>query len=330
MLVPGALFAAAAACSDSTGNGEARAAARLQLVSGDEQGARAGTELPEPVVVRIVDSRGRPVRGQRVSFRVNSGGGTVSPGSAVTNSEGLAQTRWVLGTSASQQQELEVRATDEGVTALYGWFASTAVPGPAALVRGVRTVGIEGTVVTSLATPLGVLVTDEHGNGVSGVPVEWATVSGAGSLTPSSSQSNAMGRAETVWTAGTRSGFYTATATVAGFDPVTFFLNARAGAVVRLVAASITDQVALTNNFVPVSPTVRAVDEYDNPVPGVVVRWAVLTGDGFVGQQSTSYTTGTEGTAYAPWFLGPAGGVHSLRSFIGEIEGPRFTARVSP
>jgi hypothetical protein len=102
----------------------------LDIVSGDAQSAQANTELPNPLVVRVTNDRGRPVGDQIVNFRVVSGGGSVYAGSGITNRDGLAQEWWTLGSTGVQR--LEVRAVDPatGEKKVYGQFAATFVVPP--------------------------------------------------------------------------------------------------------------------------------------------------------------------------------------------------------
>src|SRR5690606_25807054 len=105
--------------------------------SGNKQTAAAGSELPNPLVVRVLTADGVPVRNQIVNFRVTKGGGSVFAGAALTNSEGVAQERWTLG-SALGEQNVEARAVDSGSgdKLLYATFAATAVD-PSDLVASV-------------------------------------------------------------------------------------------------------------------------------------------------------------------------------------------------
>jgi len=82
----------------------------MSVVSGDGQQGTPGAELPDPLVVRVEDARGRPVPGQIVNFRVVSGGGSVFAGAAISNRNGLAQERWTLG--FGDLQRVEARAID--------------------------------------------------------------------------------------------------------------------------------------------------------------------------------------------------------------------------
>jgi hypothetical protein len=70
---------------------------QLQRVSGNDQTARVGTELRNPLVVRLVDDAGNGVAGRAVSWIVATGGGEVASTTSTTDSEGEATARWTLG-----------------------------------------------------------------------------------------------------------------------------------------------------------------------------------------------------------------------------------------
>ncbi|MBD2772975.1 N,N-dimethylformamidase beta subunit family domain-containing protein [Iningainema tapete] len=71
----------------------------ISKVSGDNQTGTAGAALANPFVVRVQDSAGNPQSGVTVNFAVTSGGGSVSPTSAVTGANGQASTVLTLGTT---------------------------------------------------------------------------------------------------------------------------------------------------------------------------------------------------------------------------------------
>src|SRR5687767_9413416 len=82
-------------CGDSpTGTDDARVPASLDIVAGNEQEGVVGTELGNPLVVRVEDASGNPVAGQVVNFRVTAGGGSVFAGAGITNAQGTVQERW--------------------------------------------------------------------------------------------------------------------------------------------------------------------------------------------------------------------------------------------
>jgi hypothetical protein len=68
----------------------------LVVVSGDEQSAQPGDDLPDPLVVKVVDAQGNPVANAPVSWDAG-GGGSVSPETAPTDAAGLASARLTLG-----------------------------------------------------------------------------------------------------------------------------------------------------------------------------------------------------------------------------------------
>jgi hypothetical protein len=128
--LPAVLLAVAAstsACSraDMLASLEAGPAAEVVLI-GDGQTADAGSELPEPVTVQVLDAAGRPVEGQLVKFIVIEGGGEVFAGAAMTNDQGIAREWWTLG-EVPGLNRLEVQAMDSltGVPTVVGSFLAT-------------------------------------------------------------------------------------------------------------------------------------------------------------------------------------------------------------
>ena len=99
----------------------------LNVVSGDSQIGVPFEELPDPIVVQVMDTANhRPVFNQVINFRVVEGGGSVFAGVAHTNEAGIAQEYWTLGGPGPQL--LEARAvTAEGEKVVFGTFSATAV-----------------------------------------------------------------------------------------------------------------------------------------------------------------------------------------------------------
>ena len=69
--------------------------ASLVRVSGDGQSARPGEALERPLVARLVDADGRPVR--RVHVRWSASAGEVTPALSTTDANGEATALWKLG-----------------------------------------------------------------------------------------------------------------------------------------------------------------------------------------------------------------------------------------
>jgi hypothetical protein len=71
--------------------------ALLEKVDGDDQYGPAGSVLPLPLQVRVLDDDGRPVPGVSVEFQVTDGGGELDPPDSFTDAGGLASASWTLG-----------------------------------------------------------------------------------------------------------------------------------------------------------------------------------------------------------------------------------------
>ncbi|MDP1892306.1 MAG: Ig-like domain-containing protein [Gemmatimonadaceae bacterium] len=87
-------------------------ASQLQLVSGGAQTGSAGSTLATPVVAQVLASDGIGVSGVTVNFAA-SGGGTVTPATAVSDASGNVSTQWKLGPTAGAQT---LTVTSAGLT----------------------------------------------------------------------------------------------------------------------------------------------------------------------------------------------------------------------
>ncbi len=85
------------------------------------------------------------------------------------------------------------------------------------------------------------------------------------------------------------------------------------------------NQEAAPGEAVTTIPAVRVMDQNNQPMAGIVVRFAVEAGGGTV--QGESATTGTDGTARpAAWLLGPLPGQNRLQATSGTLSPVGFTA----
>ncbi len=116
-------------------------------------------------------------------------------------------------------------AATSTLLAANGCSDSTSPPKPASVVafNTVRDTIVGQRVNDSLA----VKVTDSGGTPLSGITVTWAVTAGGGTVTPTTSVTNASGIARTAWTLGQTAGANTVTATVSGIAPATFTVQAR-------------------------------------------------------------------------------------------------------
>jgi len=93
--------------------------------SGDQQTGTAAAELPTPLTVTVVASGGGPpLAGIAVTWVVATGGGTVRPLAAVTDSAGRVSAVWRLGPSAGIQTVRAIPYFYNGVS-LFGFNGTT-------------------------------------------------------------------------------------------------------------------------------------------------------------------------------------------------------------
>ncbi|MXW67569.1 MAG: leucine-rich repeat protein [Gemmatimonadales bacterium] len=97
------------------------AVASVKVVSGDDQWAVARHALPDSVTVHVSDETRRPIWGAAVTFEPEAGGGHANPGTADTDSLGLASAVWTLGSGLGNQR---MSTTAGGTTVT---FEATAV-----------------------------------------------------------------------------------------------------------------------------------------------------------------------------------------------------------
>jgi hypothetical protein len=217
--------------------------ARIEIVSGNNQTATVAAALPENVVVRVLDSRDRPVVDQRVDFTAAAGSGSLSPASPSTDASGLASAQWVIG-PATGPQTATARPVGNGAAAnLVVTFNATGTASRAARIIKFAGDGQTATAGTPVAVPPAVKVFDANDNPVAGVPVTFAVASGGGTVVPGTPVStDAAGvAAATSWTLGTLAGENSVTATAGGASvsgsPATFVATGAVGSANRLVFA---------------------------------------------------------------------------------------------
>ena len=98
----------------------------LVVVSGDDQTTTVGGKLRDPLVVKVVDDQGKPIRGVHISWEVGIGGGQLSSQRTVTGKNGQTS---VQATITVPGQSAIFATIDEPIDALYRVeFIATAEP----------------------------------------------------------------------------------------------------------------------------------------------------------------------------------------------------------
>jgi uncharacterized protein YjdB len=189
---------------------------------------------------------------------------------------------------------------------------------PAAATPNVTTT-ITGNAGAALNVPLTVTVTNAAGEPLDTVLVTFA-VSGGGSLSNPSIRTGANGQASTNWTLGPVAGTQTVTATVGTLAPITFTANALAGPASKLTKLSADPQTAPAGTNVPVAPSVKVTDAFDNPIANVLVTFNVTAGGGSItGSAANSDANGV--ATVGSWTLGKGIGPNTLTASANGITG---------
>jgi subtilisin-like proprotein convertase family protein len=155
-----------------------------------------------------------------------------------------------------------------------------------------------GTVSTTLANPLVVLVKDANNNVVSGATVDWVVTAGGGSVSAPTSTTNTTGLAQITFTLGSAAGANTLTAKLHNDTTKTVNFTAMATAIApataNSVSASSSTLVASINNLIANNTTTATItvtlkDSRNNLISGKTVA--------LTSTRSTSDTIATIGSA---------------------------------
>ena len=294
---------------------------------GDGQTAIAGTAVATAPSVKVVDAQGNPVNGATVNFFVASGGGSLTGANTATNAEGIATlSSWTLGNAAGSNS---LTAAAVGVSSTVT-FNATGVPGPAShiTIANPASNNQHATAGSAVAIVPSVKVTDSRGNGIVGIPVTFAVVSGGGSITGASAMTDASGAAAVgSWTLGTAAGPNSLTASSGSLigSPVTFNATGTAGSARSITIVAGNTQTAVAGSSVATAPSVKLTDLNGNAVAGVTVTFVVGTGGGSVtGAAATSNASGV--ATVGSWKLGTKAGANTLIASSGSLSTVTFTA----
>ena len=198
-------------------------AAQIEAASGGFQTATVGTGLPEPVSVRVRDAYGNVRSGATVEWLTTDGSTTVP--SSVTDSDGLAETGWTVGTVAGTRNQV-ITARLAGVPGAEVSLVATALPGPPANMTLVSGDGQSAVIGTPLPAALVVSVSDVYGNPISGLNVLWGPGIGGGWTTYYSVGTNTSGVSSVRRTLGAGVGTQTTIASITGTTPLSVTFTA--------------------------------------------------------------------------------------------------------
>jgi len=188
----------------------------ITTVSGGKQDGTVGQPLPLALTVKAKNSSGGAVSGIPITFVDDGAGGSFSEGTVTTGSNGEATTSYTCPTKAKTVT----------INASYGVIQDNlteyCLAGPPAILSIVSGNNQTGEPDKALAKKLVVSVTDEYGNAIENVTVNFSDNGAGGSFNPASPVTTSTGQASTTYTAGSKSGTVTISATTSTLGPVDF------------------------------------------------------------------------------------------------------------
>ncbi len=298
-----------------TVNASAGPATQFAIVDGDDQFGSQNAPSFAPLRVRARDAFGNPVAGATVNWAVDAGGGSLAAASSVTNVDGIATApTWTLGAIAAGEQ---------AVVATLGAFNArftAVVQLPPASLTVEQTAPSTATVFTQLAPAPSFAVRDANGTALQGVPVTVSLTAGNGTLTGAPTLSALGATSIGSWRLGTTAGSQSVTVLVSGLPTRIFTVSATPDVLSALTKVQGDQQITMAGNAVPVTPRVRALDQYGNAISGQPVTWAVTAGGGTLGGSAT-VASDVSGFVNSPtWTLGRRGGAQLLQASSAAID----------
>ncbi len=284
----------------------------MVIVGGNNQSAQTGFAVANPPSVKVVDAGGAGVGGIPVQFAIESGGGSISGGSATSNADGIATAgAWTLGPNVGSNTLIATSPLLSGITLR---FNATGGPPPPAKIEGSDGEGQTANINEFIPTPPSVKVTDVNGSPVAGFTVTWAIGLGGGTVTGVHAVTDAFGIARAgSWRLGPIAGQQTLHAIAAGLigSPVVFNATGISKVPTSIAVFAGNNQTSRPGTQVATPPAVRLTDAEGAPVPGVAVSFVVTAGEGTV--TGATPVTDVNGVAtVGSWTLGPVSGPNSL------------------
>lgn len=266
---------------------ESDVASQLIRVSNDRPAGNVGTILKDPLIVKVVDTNNNPVANKSVTFSiVGSHGQIVEPQPVYSDSLGMAEAHLKLGNV--EEQVVVSAASTSVISDAVHFIAEVHNNPPTAMGYADENIHVEAPAGQILAEPFRVLIVDNENDPVANVNIDFTLESGAGSIVRVDS-SDAYGHAKAYFRAGSvvdgSSSVIKASNSVLGGSPLSFFVTSIAGEPDKLVPVSTLEQDKLVDDNILLR--VRVVDEFDNPVQGVDVRYEVVKGNASIQGNAT-------------------------------------------
>ena len=197
--------------------GQVGPVATITAVSGTKQKGTVGTTLSAPIVVSAKDAFANLEVGVPIQFSDGNVGGVFSqPNPVTTGSNGQASITYTLPLKA---QTVTVTAANGTASAK---ITETAAAGPAALVNLIQGNNQSAHVKNKLPKTLIVSVTDQYGNGLSGLTVNFTDNGAGGTFSNSAPVTSTTGQVSVTYTTGATPGSITIDASYGTLSPAVF------------------------------------------------------------------------------------------------------------
>jgi adhesin/invasin len=249
--------------------------------------------------VGVKDAAGNPVPGVEVTFSTNRDA-SVSPETATTNAQGVAQVSWTLGSTASTGYTLTARIEGSAIPSIR--FTATARAGAAGRLRITTQPSSPTQSGNPFAHPPVIQVVDQNGNPTpqGGITVTATVSSGpAGTLQNSSATTNGNGQATfTGLTVTGGVGSYTLSFSAPGLTGVTSApFSITAGGAARLAMVTAPSTAARSRAPLVIQPVLQIQDPSGNAIHQEGVTVTVATSAPSTTLSGQTATTDANGRA---------------------------------
>ncbi len=305
-----------------TASAQPEAPTVMSIVSGDNQTGYAGEDLAAPLVVKVSDRLGNGREGQKITFSVVTGSGTFTGTATATDTTDAQGHASAMFHASSRTGLHQIKAEAEARLGIGAQIFSgiTILPPRATNLSVVSGNGQEGLILTTLAQPFKVKVTNPFGAAVPNVKIRFKVIQGGGAFGGQDSVevlSGAGGEAEATLTLGTLAGPERQVVRVVlpgyGVTPLDFAATALPGAADTIEPVSDISFSEQAETTVPLTVVVK--DAYGNTRSGHLVAFTVTdAGDGAFasGVRYLEITTNGSGQATVQYRMGTHSAISNM------------------
>jgi|GEM_PF-5000137 len=296
---------------------------KIEITDGNNQTANAGATLPKTFKVKALDSENNPLAKVMVLFSIKEGDGVIIGKNALTNSSGIAEAKYVVGSKTTQIVAATLKDEKEQNLSVVNFnVKSTQEVTLIELVSGDKQVALAK---QKLDNPLVVKITDQVGKEMKDIEVTWLVTQGGGTISAAKTMTNALGLAQVNWTLGlTGTQQVTASAkrkdgTLLNGAPIKFAATASIPTTIQMVGTN--NQEGKANQALSKPLVVKVTDKNNKAVKGIDVAWSIVAGDGKLSVYNT--VTDAQGLVQVIYTPGKAE-KHEITATAKDAEGLRL------